>query len=236
MTEIIGQWKSLAVAHGCWTVMHTRSDCSSAAEVTVLLSGQGTASQQDKPGGSPNPFFSLFFTRPQQSWIWELDQDYWLRMTSERQCHTTHRLHRCSKVICCNFKQIAHFWDDFQDSVLTCRGKKGKALVFFFNNRSTKPRDIWVVIQGEVGMTSGSILYGYTAFLPLSRCLSGNPALEAWPGNTDLWHWKVYKQSDMDKSIPDPPVTHSTSTFRGVTSPAFARYMDNFAWWFLVSS
>lgn len=37
---------------------------------------------------SPQHFF-IFFTRPQESWIWELDLDYWLRRTSERQCHTT---------------------------------------------------------------------------------------------------------------------------------------------------
>lgn len=71
---------------------------------------------------------------------------------------------RCSKVICWKLKQAAHFWDDFQDSVLsvTCRGKKGKALVFQCNNRSTKPRDVWLVIQGQVGKTFGSILYAGT--------------------------------------------------------------------------
>lgn len=135
----------------------------------------------------PN-FFFFFFTRPQESWIWKLDQDYWLRRTSERQRHTTHRWQRCSKVICCNLKQVAHFWDDFQDSVLSVfwlvEGKKAKYWCLF-NNRCIKPRDIWVVIQGQEGMTSGSILYGDTAFLPLSRCLSGNPAVEAWPSNTD---------------------------------------------------
>lgn len=137
--------------------------------------------------------------------------------------------HRCSKVICCNLKQVTHFWDDFQESVLsaTGRGKKGKHC-FFFNNRSTKPRDIWVAIQRETGRDDFWVYFvcRHWAFLPLSRCLSGNPAAEAWPGNTDLWHWKVCKESDMEKNIPDLPVTCATSTFRGVTS-ALKRPMVN---------
>lgn len=60
MTEIIGQWKSLAVAPGCWRMMYTQSGCSPAAEVMMLLPGPGTASQKDKPGASPNLFFSFF--------------------------------------------------------------------------------------------------------------------------------------------------------------------------------
>lgn len=39
---------------------------------------------------SPQPFL-IFFTRPQESWVWKLDLDYWLQRTSERQCHTTDR-------------------------------------------------------------------------------------------------------------------------------------------------
>lgn len=31
--------------------------------------------------------------------------------------------------------------------------------------------------------------------------------MEAWPGNTDLWHWTVCKESGMEQSIPDLPVT-----------------------------
>lgn len=120
--------RSLAVAHGSWRMTYTRSGCSSAAGVTVLLSGPYTASQHDKPRAPHNFFFFFYKT----SGIMDMEIRPGLLIKKDIRETVSYNWQRCSKVICCNLKQVAHFWDDFQDSVLsvTCRGKKGKALVF----------------------------------------------------------------------------------------------------------
>lgn len=113
----------------------------------------------------------------------------------ETQCYTTG--HRCSKFFCCNLKQAAHFWDGVQDSVLPAisREKKGKALVFSCNNRSTKPRDVWFCRMGRVGKTLGFTLYAGTVHSTI--VIEQVHVWKHWWGNMIRKHWHVFKKSDM---------------------------------------
>lgn len=64
--------------------------------------------------------------------------------------------------------------------------------------------------------------------LAIKQVLIRKPCYRSMSRGHWSWHWKVCKESGVEQSIPDLPVTYSTSTFRSVTWPCLCQMYGQF--------